>query len=438
MIAVSDSGAAIGSLVLYHKSHVMPDNVLPLGGGVVNRADYPELSNVIPRHLSFGMYAFSDLNNTNDIQPIGTATGKGNEGYIRVKNNEYYTSEDGLNYQQHTLPNGVTVLNNNNGVASDGARTFVSVARTDSEKYGIVVTKDHGSSWQFISMRSFIPLDPKRAESDATWQQLVDRCIQRSQVLYRNGTFYMCLMVPPFVDYSFFRTNLLKSTDGVNWQQVGGHGSAGLCPTGTNHYAPSLTMCENSTKLYFMHSYDNLFYYKTMALSNELISDQGSFSLDIGEDNVSSGISAVTDDYCCIAVQYTNGKSLLMMPILSDSSIDHTKIGRCAINRLANIGSLVSKGDEIFFSYNTQGNLFRLSDSFIPPSSDGIQTIVNGLENYIGATVSPLTFMHLLFDGDLIHTSTGFLDVLVNPDTEMVLERKDSGDLDLKYGIIAE
>ncbi|CAM3966307.1 hypothetical protein [Pseudoalteromonas byunsanensis] len=453
-------GMPVGTIVEYSKNHLMPDNVLPMDGRVVKRANYPELSKLIPRTLAYGSYTFNNLNNSNIVQPNNTVPTKGNEGLLRFASStihtdagiDYFTSVDGVNYQPHGFPDRepepVLTLSRTR-CASDEQQTFVALGTTEPGGYGVRVSKDHGRSWQFISLQHFTDLpQSKYSETSSIFRGYM----QRMQILYAGSAFYIVFPNPATKTLQSVTTNLLKSEDGLSWQMIGGRGAAGVSPFPEEEELsaiPGMSLCANSTHLFIVHRRQReIVYYRTCELSTNTLVDRGHFSLfDAYTGSVSNSYldttAVVTDSAFCMTYLSTktnnsnsHGQVLAAMRLVNDNGpkVDSSRVNGYPVNHiLSSISSELTVDNGGVYAQGA-----RFTELFLQPQVAGISYPNTNLKVPILSSAT-LVFDNPLFEGDVLHTANGFAELTVDPNTEMVLENMPSPNGSyLKYGIIAE
>ncbi|WP_462150862.1 hypothetical protein [Pseudoalteromonas xiamenensis] len=427
----------------YKTEHRFPYNVLPLDGSVVKRADYPELSKLIPTTAGFGLKLFNDNNQSSTVKPNGTITTKGENGYIRFNNSSaYFKSSDGINYEQFKFPQGINgyvqVTNDvaRRSAASDGVHTFVKIATTESGGYGVVVSKDHGTTWQFVSLQQFT------ASPTSTMSNMPDstnRYMEQIQVIFANNRFYLCFLKDDPINHTI--NVLLESTDGLVWAENVKH--LGIA-TVSGVTFPQLVLCANSTQLYIVavnaanQCRTVVLYYFRFDTNSYSGADGIEFPY-WSSDTRDTFTAAVSDDACIVSYRRSSApvdspSALFVIKLLASGAADTSgnaffvDMPRDSILRT----SLVANRDYFYFAKPspTSGTLLRL---------DTVTKNFNYLASFSNDYTSTALpdFSNGFFDGEIIHISNGTVQILVDPDTEMVLERMKNDNASLKYGIVA-
>ncbi|WP_462173826.1 hypothetical protein [Pseudoalteromonas xiamenensis] len=426
----------------YKTEHRFPYNVLPLDGSVVKRADYPELSKLIPTTTGFGLRLFNDNNQSSAVKPNGTITAKGEEGYIRFNNSStYYKSSDGINYEQFKFPQGINgyvqVTNEvaRRSAASDGVHTFVKIATTESGGYGVVVSKDHGTTWQFVSLQQFT------ASPTSTMSNMPDstkRYMEQIQVIFANNRFYLCFLKDDPINHTI--NVLLESADGLEWAENVKH--LGIA-TVSGVTFPQLVLCANSTQLYIVavnaanQCRTVVLYYFRFDTNSYSGADGIEFPY-WSSDTRDTFTAAVNDDACIVSYRRSSApvdspSALFVINLINGGAADKSSKELIDMPRDSSVRmSLFANGNYFYFSRPSpiSGTFLRL---------DSVTKVFNFLASFSNDYTSTALpdFSNGFFDGEIIHISNGTVQILVDPDTEMVLERMKNDNAILKYGIVA-
>ncbi|WMN59271.1 hypothetical protein NI389_13785 [Pseudoalteromonas xiamenensis] len=440
--SLMSSGKCIGEVVRYKTEHRFPYNVLPLDGGVVKRADYPELSKLIPTTAGFGLKLFNDNNQSSTVKPTGTITTKGEEGYIRFSNSSaYFKSSDGMNYDLFKFSpeiSGyvqVTTEVARRSAASDGVRTFVKIATTESGGYGVVVSKDHGATWQFVSLQQFTA---SPASKMSNMPDTTKRYMEQMQVIYAKNRFYLCFLKDDPIGHTI--NVLLQSEDGVAWTKHVNH--IGIA-TVSGVTFPKLVLCANSTHLYTVtvnpsDSYRNVVLHYFKLESNSYAGADGIEFPYWSSDTGGAFAAAINDDVCLVSYRRSSAPSdspsaLFVVNLIDGVVADKSSSEFIDMPRNAALPTSLIDNGSYFYFYRadpTSGALIR-----VDAVAKNIQYLASFSNDYT-ATAIP-DFSNVFFDGEILHISNGTAQLLVDPDTEMVLKRMINDNAALKYGIVA-